>query len=362
MQRSDLNSFILVALAGLPQCAPPNSAQTSHTAAATAATAPATAARWGKQTPLAPTAKLARTFSTTVDNSRIFAFGSGPQQLGVRRDQEAAPEAPMAIAIAPDGRLGILDQVNQRLHILAAPALAPGNADDVIALDRATFQDLAWQRGDRIWLLDRLGAQPAVVLIDLHGAVIREVPLAESMNPGGITGLFWREDGLYLEHEHADLQRIADGEGLVAAEKPATWGRFAGDARLRARMLDPQLAVIEGKNADATPRFATRVAFGLPVLAFRALLSDAVGRFVLVVDLAASAPFDPDKVAQAGLIAVLLGADGTELARFDLPVTGAVDEQFAPYALDDHGHLFALLPRKGDVQLLRVDLDAGGEK
>jgi len=362
MQHLDLKSFVLLAMATLVQCTPPNSAQTTPNSPAAAQTAAAVAARRGKQTPLAAAAKSARSFSQSPENSRTFAFGAAAQALGVRRDQEAAPEAPMAIAIAQDGQIAILDQVNQRVRIL--PSLLPVAAagDHLIALDRATFQDLAWQNTDHLWLLDRLGAQPAVVLIDLQGAIIRQVPLVESMNPGGITGLFWREDGLYLEHEHADLQRIADGVGEVAAEKGAIWGRFAGDARLRARMLDPQLAVIEGNNADGTARFATRVAFDLPVLAFRALLSDAAGRFVLIADLAASAAADPDKVAQARLLAVLLGSDGTELGRFDLPVTGTVDEQFAPYALDDHGHLFALLPRKSDVQLLQVDLDAGGVK
>lgn len=362
MQHTDLNPFVLLALTGLAQCTPPNSAQTAPNSAAVAQVAPAVAARWGKQTPLGASAKIARSFAQSPENSVTFAFGAGPQELGVRRDQEAAPEAPMAIAIAADGQIAILDQVNQRVRIRHALVQAAGTTDQQIPLDRTTFQDLAWQNMDHLWLLDRLGAQPAVVLIDLQGTVIRQVPLVESMNPGGITGLFWRDDGLYLEHEHADLQRIADGEGVVAAEKASIWGRFAGDARLRARMLDPQLAVIEGKNTDGTARFATRVAFDLPVLAFRALLSDAAGRFVLVADLASSAPAAPDKVLQAQLIAVLLGADGTELGRFDLPVTGSVDEQFAPYALDDHGQLFALLPRKGDMQLLRIDLQVRGVK
>ena len=42
-------------------------------------------------------------------------WGSAPGQLGRRGGDESAPEGPMSFAVAPDGGVWVLDQVNRRV-------------------------------------------------------------------------------------------------------------------------------------------------------------------------------------------------------------------------------------------------------
>jgi hypothetical protein len=138
------------------------------------------------------------------DNVFTAPWGSAEGELGRRVPEEGAPEGPMSFVVSEDGRVFVLDQVNQRVQVFK-----DGKFSREIKIPGDTFQDLAVDPDGRVVLLDRL-AQKAVVFLDPE----QRVPLKGPHVPegGGVTGLFLN-DGVWVEVEHnpsADrLDRIA---------------------------------------------------------------------------------------------------------------------------------------------------------
>src|SRR6185503_11895427 len=78
------------------------------------------------------------------------AWGSGPGQLGRTTGQESSPEAPMSIAIGPNGETLVLDQVNGRI----ARFSRAGAPLDPLPLALKTPRDLAVGPHGEIAVLD----------------------------------------------------------------------------------------------------------------------------------------------------------------------------------------------------------------
>lgn len=241
----------------------------------------------------------------------------------------------MALAVSDDGRVAVLDQVNARVLVLT-----PGRTEvEHLSLPRATFQELVWDAGGRLWALDRLG-QPE--LRALTGGPATLTTLGDGVAEGAsITGLFAGTNGLWAETEHAELVQLTDVHGLAVSERAVLPGRFGHDTgilRSVARAGERRV-VVTARLPDTTVAFRHTIELPLPVLGVREWRGTADGRTVVVV---ASALQRDTQVLQERLTAVVLAPSGVELRRLELPPPTEPDEQFRPLQLTADGSLYLL--------------------
>ncbi|MBI5481204.1 MAG: hypothetical protein HY906_20265 [Deltaproteobacteria bacterium] len=296
-----------------------------------------------------PTARTAR---PRVEVAFRAAWGSGPADLGHTRPQEGNPEGPMSFAVDRGGRVLVLDQVNSRVQIFAA-----GKVAGSVPLPADTFQDIEARPDGAVVLLDRLGRR-AVVFAEAGGRVTGEVPLvgAGVAEGGGVTGLFQRDDGTWVEVEHRDLVRIADAGGRGDPNRPITPGRPTGDGRafLRAALDGREAAVVLRQARDAaafTP--LARVTFPAPILHLSALESDRQGRIFLAAALLRRLGDEGSRTDEAEVVAIL-GPDGADLGRVTLPPRLGPEEVFRPIRLGADGNVYQMSWDESGVTMRRI--------
>ncbi len=272
------------------------------------------------------------------------SWGDGPDQLGHRIPEEGAPEGPMAFTIDDQGRLYILDQVNKRVQIFE-------NGKRVASLDLPadTFQDLELSAKGDVVVMDRL-SQKSLSIYGPDGTELGQVPIEGTNVPegGGTTGLFAKEDGLWVEVEHQRQVRVADADGNPDSQRPMLPGRFSADGQhllmaARSGVNRVAIQIRPAAQPQSPPILLAELAFPMAVMQIVALQSDTFGRVYLAVQLmrqGARPPFGPGDLGEQ---IAILDAAGRELARLNLPVRTSPEEQFRPYRIGADGALYQLL-------------------
>ena len=254
----------------------------------------------------------------------------------------------MALAVATDGRVAVLDQVNTRVLVLL-PGQAPTQAE-VIDLPRPTFQDLAWDQSGRLWALDCAG-EPEVRA--LTGSAFSFPTLGDGVVEGtAVTGIFTAANGIWAETEHAALVHLIAADQTLPPERAVLPGRFGHDLeRLRtvARVGERRVAVT-ALLPDGSRAFRRVIDLPLPVLGVREWDGTADGRTVVVI---ASALHDNERLVQERLTAVVLAPDGAELRRLELLPPDGVEEQFRPLKLAADGSLYQLRCTRAGAEVRR---------
>lgn len=149
-------------------------------------------------------------------------WGGGPAGLSRTEADESEAEGPASFAVAPGGDIWVLDQVAARVvrYDRAARVVA------VVLLPSPTFQDLeVWEDG-RLVILDRL-VRRTVLVVGPDGADPVEHGIEGPLvpEPGAVTALLARPDGIWLEVGHAFSFRLLDRELAPVDESPALPGR-----------------------------------------------------------------------------------------------------------------------------------------
>ena len=282
-------------------------------------------------------------------------WGSEPGKLGHRNTGEAAPEGPMSFAKLPDGSLEVLDQVNARLQIWKA-----GEPTRVIPLPSDTYEDMAVDPRGGTVVLDRL-ATGTVTFVDPSGRVDHSIPIAGAgvTEPGGVTGVFARADGVWIEVEHQSVVRIADANGEPDASRPAVPGRFAfgGAATVSVAIASPTSARLSRLSLTAaSPPIETTLSFSMSILGIHALEMDGNDRsFIAVnqIEESEEAPFD---VLDERETVIVVDARGAEVGRVEVapPTTG--EEQRRPIRVDERGNIYELRCGKDAATIERFAL------
>ena len=271
------------------------------------------------------------------DNIFFAPWGPGPGELGRRIPEEGAPEGPMSFTVAGDGKVYVLDQINQRVQVFA-----DGQFDREIKIPGETFQDLAVDETGRLVLLDRL-AQKAVVFLEPEVRVPLEGPHVPE--GGGVTGLFLN-DGAWVEVEHQKLVKIADANGKPDPDRPWVPGRHSADgAWLLLAALDGRHAVnitLKPIDGDTTP-VVRRATFNDKVLFLTALESDPEGNIYLGARLEKSE------------VLVIISPDGAEPGRVALPVQRIELEQFRALRMGMDGGIYRLHFADSGAALKRIE-------
>jgi hypothetical protein len=156
-------------------------------------------------------------------------WGDGAGQVGLARAEEGLTRGPEALAIAPDGRIAILDSVNSRVVLLAADGSHTG--DVPVALSEPRFLAV----DDNVLYVLDADADHELVCVDWQGALVhrRQMPAPADV----VTGLFATNGGPCVEVAHDDvfLVDLEDSGNKTSAGKrnpgrvtPATLRALAG--------------------------------------------------------------------------------------------------------------------------------------
>lgn len=276
----------------------------------------------------------------------VLPWGQAPGQVGHRRDAEAMPEGPMALDVAPDGRIAVLDQVNGRVQVFAA-----GQPVQILPIPRDTFQDVAFDDAGRLFALDRLGV-PEVVALTGGGLQVRTV--GEGLDEGAAaTGLFPMADGVWVESEHHALVHIADAQGQALTERTQVPGRVGQTGRqlVVAAVTGQGQVTVRVREPTGAVTFTAQLQFTLRLDGIREVAVDAQGQTLVVV---AQARDEADRTVESRLTAVVLDVKGQELRRTELPPPAQPDEQFRPVRLGPDGALYLLQCGADAATVLRV--------
>jgi hypothetical protein len=252
----------------------------------------------------------------------------------------------MSFVMDARGRIHVLDQVNSRIQIFE-----DGKEPRSVALPSDTYQDIEIDKKGNTIVLDRL-VTASIAFIDPEGRVDHTVPLVGPGIPegGGVTGLFARDDGVWVEVEHKSAVRVADPSGAPDKERPIVPGRpsYDGGARLYAELAGPESASVSilpasgaaGQSASASVSFPMR-AFGL-----HALESDAEGRVYLAANLYREEEAAPFRVLEERETMVVLSRNGGEIGRVELAPPTGPEEQFRPIRVGPDGAIYQLICRE----------------
>ncbi len=165
-------------------------------------------------------------------------WGDGVGQVGLVRAAEGLTRGPEALAVAPDGRMAILDSVNSRLVILAADGAFAANTPVDLSQPRFLAVD-----NDLLYVLDA-DADHELVCLDWQGAEVQRGRMPAVSD--AVTGLFATDGGPCVEvaHDEVFLVMFKDKGKRGAAERTAAV-EPSGPVTLRAvvgRPLDRDLA------------------------------------------------------------------------------------------------------------------------
>ena len=172
-------------------------------------------------------------------------WGDGDGEVGLVQPAEGLTRGPEALAVAPDGRIAILDSVNSRLVLLAADGSFAGTIPLRLTEPRFLAVD-----NDVLYVLDA-DSDRRLVCLDWRGAEVHsgQMPAVDD----AVTGLFATDGGACVEVAHDEVflvkfkdtgKKKAAAEGATATERAAAT-EPPGPATLQAlagRPIDHNLA------------------------------------------------------------------------------------------------------------------------
>jgi hypothetical protein len=177
-------------------------------------------------------------------------WGNGEGQVGLCRPTEGLTRGPEALAIAPDGRLAVLDSVNRRILLLDAGGRVMGYAPVPLAEPRFLAVD-----DGRLYVLD-CDSDRRLATFDWSGASLGVVSVPPLQDV--VTGLFATVEGPCLE--------VAHRTSFVLAAAASTSGTVAGSPAAKAAAgpgspAHGSLRALEGRPVDRALGRLARVSF-----------------------------------------------------------------------------------------------------
>jgi len=144
-------------------------------------------------------------------------WGSGAGEVGLAKPTEGLVRGPEALAVAPDGRIAVLDSVNRRLVYLDAAGAVTGNTGVPLAEPRFLAVD-----DKRLYVLD-CDSDRLLATLDWDGTLVGAMALPELDDV--VTGLFATPRGPSIEIAHDGVFLLhATGRRVATTAGPATTG------------------------------------------------------------------------------------------------------------------------------------------
>jgi hypothetical protein len=279
-------------------------------------------------------------------------FGGGLGQFGRKKAAESSPEGPMALSVASDGSVLIVDQVNRRIE-----RYRDGKPVSTTPIGGDTVQDLALLPEGRLAVLDRF-VDKGVQIYESDGRLLNDVALGGQTELGSLTGVFADASGVYVEREHGLVLRIADSSGNRVTGERELPGRPSRDGQLviAAALLERQSGQFLVRAIDrvkGSPVWERVIQLPTPILHMVMLDSDKQGRIYAAAVTALEEQVPPYRLTDEALFAVQLGRDGSERGRLKLPPLHGSDETFRPVSVDDAGNLYVMRSSESGLTVTR---------
>jgi hypothetical protein len=299
---------------------------------------------------------------TATDGAEIVLSGSWGAALGsfgMQENEEGSSTGPMSFTLAPDGKLYVLDQINNRVQEFDGPT--PLRAIPIPG--EALFEDLAVDADGQIALLDYQKTK-AVTLLSAEGEVRATIPL---LGPGlvstqEITGLFMFGEagtsGIWVESAMTELVRVAGLDGTPDPEQPSLFGRpvWFGDPGsqvlylLKVESLGDITAVVSARprmNGDGN-QIKTTITFKNRVQGFLDLSHDDQANIYLVANLLEEPDLNLDEV-------VVLDKDLTSvLARKAISAGSSALDTFQTVRVSQDGHFYQMALDEAGLVIRKV--------
>lgn len=295
------------------------------------------------------------------------SWGSGPDQLGHDRPQEANPEAPMSQIVGPDGTIHVLDQVNRRIQRFSRDGRLLGSTP--IGLLGA--QDIALTRNGSYVVMDRL-ADRTIAIVGQDGREQGRLPITGEHieRTGNVTGVFVDGNDVLVEREHGPLVRVGDANGGDAQRREEVPGRPTRDGRawMTAGITDQT----EGRlyiNLVARPSrdhmYTRELRVPMETRALVMLDSDTRGVIYLGAvgtprTTTGAQPIVPASDGGAAsnervLLMCIDGATGRAIGQTTLPPNTSADETFREFTVPDEGGVIYAVRDERGVEYRRYD-------
>lgn len=289
-------------------------------------------------------------------------IGQGVNALGIATPAEANPEGPMSFALAANGDLVILDQVNARLQIFRdkrSLLRIPLNF-----AEKVLFSDLALLPDQRFVLLGQSfpagEQQSALYLIDSHGQLHRKIdcPAATQgirvIAAGRFAGL-WCEQG----NEMTLLATLA-GEPVPPRTLPGILSA-KGDwlMRIESRGASGVTLRLTSLESDSSRETLWSLVFAGEILHTSTIGSDAEGRIYLDVLLETSTSGLAKKPLHH--FVVVIDAEQGEIGRVPLFVQTAAHEVSRPLRVMPDGRIYQLAVAGREVIVRKYTWQSTGQ-
>ncbi|HJZ87051.1 MAG TPA: hypothetical protein VKN99_17885 [Polyangia bacterium] len=280
-------------------------------------------------------------------------WGGAPGQFGRHRESEGNAEGPMALQVAPNGDLLVLDQVNARVQRFRRDGTPLGS----LPIGPATAQDVATDASGHLLVLDRTGDHE-VLVYGPDGTPLDRIPVVGGaiIEAGGVSGLFVDGDGVYLEREHTESVRIANASSQPLPDRATEPGRPSRDGTLWlwAAMADRAAGTVTVRafRRDAQLSWQRVVAAGEPILHLSLLDSDRRGFMYVGAFVAREQPEPPYALYDQAIAVVrLTQASGQPAGTLALPAPGEPEESFRELAVGDDGTIYQMLPGPDGIEI-----------
>jgi hypothetical protein len=285
-------------------------------------------------------------------------WGSGEGELGRTRPNEANPEGPMSLAVAPNGDTIVLDQVNGRLVRIGKDGKVIGSVPSPVKAP----QDVAVAKDGSLVVADRL-VDKAVSIIGPDGKIRGALSLEGKGLPegGAMTGLFLDGDSVYVEREHQQLVKIGGVDGVAdpgrdeIPGRPSRDGTFYLNAYLQTEPTRDAVFVNSTNRQPQAARFTRKISLGMEAIGILALDTDRAG--IIYLAILGTTTHDESGVT-VGLYC-LEPEHGAPIGMTPLPANTMPEETFRDFAVLDGGGVLYTVRSENGVEITRVDCRPG---
>ena len=178
-------------------------------------------------------------------------WGGGDGQVGLLAPGEGLARGPEALAVAPDGRIAVLDSVNKRLVLLDARGRSVGTAPVALSEPRFLAAD-----NDRLYVLD-CDVDRRLVTLDWSGVSLAAAVLPELDDV--VTGLFSTDVGPCVEVAHESVFLINQTDSGIQTAATASNLQVASTGP--AKPLRAELRALAGRPLDRRLGRVAKVTF-----------------------------------------------------------------------------------------------------
>lgn len=282
-------------------------------------------------------------------------WGNKLDQLGHDLPVEAAPLGPTSFVVAKDGTTHVLDAVNSRIVVYQRD-----KAVRTLALAQDTFQDLDFH-GDGYVLLDPFTAG-SLAFTDGQGRILHEVPLVGQgvPEPGLVTGVFDRADGVWVEVGHDYLMRLTDASGAPLETRVRAEGRFIDEGpassttTIEAMAAKPWGArIVRHERGAEVGNALVQSTFSLPLLSVTGVEGLPDGSVFLGVRLHEDEVVAPFAIKRTEHWLLSFDPNGEERDRLLIPEQTTPEEMFREMKAGRDGKMYAWTFTEAGVDLYR---------